>query len=110
MSVKLILAALCALALAACSKTRSVVAMKLSEEEAHIALGENDIKVGDRVTLFGNEFERPAFRYAGIDKGPICDKVKAGGGTVTKILGPDYSAIRLDPGTVYEEGMTVEKL
>ena len=84
--------------------------MKVSDNEAHIALGGNEVKMGDHVTLFRNDCDQPALKYAGLGKGPSCHKVKTGGGTVTKILGLDYSAIRLDPGTVYEEGMTVEKL
>ena len=99
----------CTLSLAACSTTRSVVAMKVNEEEAHIALGEKDVKVGDRVALYKNECEQIPLRYSGLGKNPICHKVNIGGGVVTKTLGIDYSAIRLDPGVNYDEGVTVEK-
>ena len=88
------------LSLAGCSHSlmRGTVAMKVNDKEAHICMGDGEVKVGDKVTLFRNDC-RP--------KGG-CKKVDAGEGSVTQVLNEHYSAIQVTKGT-FEEGTIVEK-
>lgn len=84
---------------------RGSVAMKISDSEAHIAMGADEVKAGDRVVLFRNDCERGGQR----PKSPTCRRRKLGGGTVTEILNQDYSVVKVDKGVEFEEGVTVER-
>lgn len=85
---------------------RGSVAMKTSENEAHVCMGESEVKVGDKVTLFRNNCPP----RAGRGSGRTCEKVKLGKGTVTQVINEHYSAVTFDPGVPFEEGTFVEKL
>lgn len=91
---------------------RGSVAMKTSESDAHVCLGEGEVKVGDKVTLFRNECtKRPT--GAKIVSRPnvetFCEKRELGHGTVQQILNKHYSLVKFDPGVQFEEGTFVEK-
>ncbi len=90
-------------ALSGCAHTmmRGSVAMKVSPQEAHVCLGDKEVRAGDRVGLFKNVCR---------GKGAMCEKVRLGEGEVTKTLNDHYSVIKVQPGVAFEEGTIVEKL
>ena len=91
--------------LTACSSIptrRGIVAMKIKDGEAHVAIPGRYVNVGDHVAIYSNECKRPPAPY------PQCKMVRVGGAVVTQILNKDYSVVRVDPGVDYDEGMTVQ--
>lgn len=77
--------------------------MKISDEEAHVSLGDYEVRVGDRVSLYTN-------RCTDLGQaGRYCEKVPTGGGRVTEILNKHYSVVTMDPGVTFSEGSLVEK-
>jgi hypothetical protein len=98
-----------ALALAGCahSTMRGSVAMKVSNEEAHVCMGDKDVKAGDKVVLFKNVCVSPRAAQAATDAG--CRKEKLGEGEVTRLLNEHYSVVKVNPGVTFEEGTIVEK-
>jgi len=85
---------------------RGTVAMKVNKREAHVCLGDNEVKAGDKVALFTNECGGAVGREGVIS----CKKVKIGGGQVLRTLNSHYSLIRVDSGVKFKEGTIVEKL
>ena len=80
--------------------------MKAQDNEAHVCLGNKEVKVGDRVLLYQNICVR-AGRTVG--RASPCQKVKIGGGKVIRTLNEHYSVVRVDTGVPFEEGSLVEK-
>lgn len=101
------------LALGGCAHSlmRGTVAMKVSDTDAHVCLGNNEVKVGDRVTLFRNDCPSKGGggRNGGGGGGGLCKKIKVGEGQVTQLLNEHYSAVRFEPGVQFEEGTIVER-
>ena len=91
------------------SMMRGSVAMKINDEEAHVCMGDNEVKAGDRVALYKNECRGKGSSRAD-GGGTNCQKVKIGEGEVTRTLNEHYSVVRVSPGTSFEEGTVVEKL
>lgn len=89
--------------------TRGSVALKENNQEAHVCLGDKEVKAGDRVALFKNQCTGTSSGKSGND-GPVCKKVKLGEGVVTKTLNEHYSNIRVDSGVSFDEGTIVEKM
>ena len=87
------------------SLMRGSVAMKISDNEAHECLGNNEVKVGDRVTAFNNV----CTAGSGKDGNRTCDKVKVGSGKVTRLLNEHYSVVSFDDSVKFQEGTVVEK-
>ncbi|MGK5087348.1 hypothetical protein WDW86_07300 [Bdellovibrionota bacterium FG-2] len=83
--------------------------MKISDTEAHIGLGSNEVKVGDRVTILKNECQRPPAVWSGVKTDPLCSKVRIGEATILRSLNEDYSVAKVDPGVLFKEMMIVEK-
>ena len=82
--------------------------MKASDDEAHVCMGEKEVKAGDRVTLFKNVCSNAKAR--GLSGGDgTCEKVKLGNGTVERALNEHYSVVKVDPGVQFAEGTIVEK-
>lgn len=88
---------------------RGSVALKESDQEAHVCLGDKEVKAGDKVALFKNECRGTSAGRKG-GNGPVCNKVKLGEGVVTKTLNEHYSNIRVEPGVSFDEGAIVEKI
>jgi len=90
------------------SLTPGRVAMKINDGEAHVCLGENQMKVkeGDKVGFFNNNCGTK-HRHA---NGSPCSMNKIGEGVVTQLLDERCSVVRVVPGTKFEEGNMVEKL
>ncbi len=90
---------------------RGSVAMKAGGQEAHVCLGENEVKAGDRVVAYRNECtQRSGFEGAERgSRGVVCKLEKLGGGTVVSLLNDHYSTVQFDQGVTFEEGTVVEK-
>lgn len=87
------------------STMRGSVAMKISPTEAHVCLGNNEAKVGDKVNVFSNNCPP----LGGRDEPTIlCEKKKSGTGTVTKLLNEHYSVVKFDSDIKFSEGTFVE--
>ena len=94
------------LALSGCvaSTPRGVVAMKISDDQAHVCIRKQDVQVGDRVTLYKNV----CTRNTGKPALSSCELKRTGTGTVTEKLNDHYSSVRLDKGLEVSEGDVVE--
>lgn len=88
------------------STMRGSVAMKGDDQEAHVCMGDKEVKAGDRVALFRNECNRRGGKVGALDP---CHKVKIGEGTVERPLNEHYSIVKVDTGVQFEEGTVVEK-
>ena len=110
---------ICILSVSGCAShgfMRGNVAMKINEKEAHVCLGDGDIKVGDSVTFFENEcFDENAIidssasgRTIGIDA--LCELLVVGSGTVTKLLSNHYSLVKTEGNFSFNEGTLVERM
>ena len=87
---------------------RGSVAMKISDREAHVCMGNQEVSPGDRVTFFKNECRREAGPPQEFSS-TTCRKIYLGGGEVVRPLNEHYSVVRVDPGVKFEEGTVVEK-
>lgn len=83
---------------------RGVVAMKISDDTAHVGLSKNEVQVGDHVELYGNKCTN-----IGRNKEHSCEKISKGHGTITQILSDNYAAVRFDQGVTFQEGDFIEK-
>lgn len=91
---------------------RGTVAMKTSDSEAHVCLGEGDVKPGDRVTLYRNVCAtKGSPRAVGGRNIPVgtCERLELGKGTVEQAINKHYSLVKFDSGVTFEEGTFVEK-
>jgi hypothetical protein len=90
------------------STMRGTVAMKVSGDEAHVCMGDNEVKAGDKVALFKNVCKGTSSgREASGNR--TCEKKKIGDGEVTRTLNEHYSVVKVSPGVVFDEGTVVEK-
>lgn len=86
---------------------RGTVAMKTSDTTAHVCLGENDVKVGDKL-----EFSRiSCLGSGGGGQGgdSECVMELLGTGTVSKILGNHYSEVKTNKKFKFSKGTLVQK-
>lgn len=93
------------------STMRGSVAMKGNDEEAHVCMGDKEVKPGDKVALFKNVCTSPKAAGRNADGGGFggCKKVKLGEGVVERTLNEHYSVVKVNPGVQFEEGTIVEK-
>lgn len=85
--------------------------MKGDDQEAHVCLGEGEVKAGDRVVLFKSVCRggKGGARSSDVGGG-ICTKTKLGEGVVERTLNNHFSVVKVDSGVQFEEGTIVEKL
>lgn len=100
----LALFALFAVSSVGCAATRGTVVMKTDPTHAHVRLGKNDVSVTDAVRLYRLDC------YFAPKHNQICNKHTVAKGTVTQILGDDYSVVSFPEGTKIVEGYRVEKV
>lgn len=93
------------------STMRGGVAMKVSEREAHVCLGDGEVKEGDKVEAFYNDCQDRIVDGTKnvVPYGVPCVKKKLGEGVVTKILNEHYSVVEFDEGVKFTEGTFVER-
>lgn len=84
---------------------RGSVAMKVSDSEAHVCLGDQDVKVGEKVVAYKNQCTKGVGRG---DASGFCKKLKLGEGTVSKLLNEHYSLVQFETGVAFDEGTIVE--
>ena len=89
------------------STMRGSVAMKVSDSEAHVCMGEKEVNSGDKLVLFKNVCEARTFSKGGSFR--TCKKVKIGVGVVERTLNEHYSLVKVEPGVEFEEGTIIEK-
>lgn len=103
LKVFLIMAVIAAISFTGCAAShkgmRGSVAMKVNEQEAHVCLGSNEVKVGDKLVVYNNDCKSQN----------RCLKVKVGEAKVTQVLDEHYSIVQFDPGVAFEEGTVLEK-
>lgn len=90
------------------STMRGSVAMKISENEAHVCLGNNEVKVGDKVHVYKNNCTK-GFSSETSKAQTICKKELIGHGEVTSLINEHYSVVKFDDGVNFIEGTIIEK-
>ncbi|MDP7320955.1 MAG: hypothetical protein QF441_10125 [Bacteriovoracaceae bacterium] len=88
---------------------RGTVAMKTDNKTAHVCLGNNDVKVGDKLDFYSNHCTG---YVGGRDEGGDvreCKMKVLGTGTVTKLLNSHYSEVKTDGSFKLAEGTLVQK-
>lgn len=115
MKMNLLIAALTSLVLVSCAHQehatmRGSVAMKMGADTAHVCMGNNEVKAGDRVVAFKNVCKN---NQTDINTRShlktYCSKEKVGEGTVVATLNEHYSEVKFDQGVEFQEGTIVEK-
>lgn len=110
MITRVLLASATAMLLGSCAHHRGEVAMKANAREAHIGLGSDEVKPGDKVVFYNEECRRGGFGRTSSSPGiNECRDVTIGKGTVTRNLGKDYSVVKVEPGVEFKEGTKVKK-
>ena len=107
----LVILSLAALEGCAHSTMRGTVAMKINDEEAHVCMGEGEVKPGDAVALYENVCTAPRGPNRigdGISSGG-CTKKRLGEGRIVSILNSHYSLMKANPGSTFKEGTIVER-
>lgn len=88
---------------------RAPVAMKINDTEAHICVGKEEVKVGDKFTAFKNECKRAQGGKAMTEGfGETCKKVKLGDATIKQLLNEHYALLTFEPGVKFDERSFVE--
>jgi len=85
---------------------RGTVAMKVDNNTAHVCLGDNDVKIGDKIAFYKTKCTVRSGMEA---DGTECKMLKLGQGSVVKILNTHYSTVKVDNAFNFEEGTLVEK-
>jgi len=88
---------------------RGSVAMKTTEREAHVCLGDGSVEVGDRVKAFRSECVSIGGQGERAGGKVNCKMVSIGGGKVVGILNSHYSTVEFDEGVTFAEGTIVQK-
>lgn len=102
---------LLSLALSGCATgvKRGIVAMKISDTEAHVGIGASEVKVGDHVELYSNVCTGGGGKRSDGAEPRKCTKEARGHGKVKEILSRDYSVVEFPSGTTFSEGDTIEQ-
>ncbi len=88
------------------SLMRGSVVMKVSDTQAQVCLGNNEVKVGDHLQLYKNICSSDGGRAL---EAQSCKKIEGGRGEVTRLLNEHYSVVSFPKGTVFAEGDIIEK-
>ena len=108
----LLMTATMALLLTSCAHNfmRGTVAMKMDKKTAHVCLGKNDVKIGDKLEFYTNKCigVQGNARESGEDV-RVCEMEVIGTGKVTKLLNNHYSEVKTDGSFKLTEGTLVQK-
>lgn len=101
-----------ALLLSSCAHNfmRGTVAMKTGKKTAHVCLGNNDVKKGDKLDFYSNICT--GYSGGGRDEGGDtreCEMRILGTGTVINLLNSHYSEVETDGSFKISEGTLVQK-
>jgi hypothetical protein len=102
-----------ALLLTSCAHNfmRGTVAMKTDKKTAHVCLGNNDVKIGDKIDFYTNQCTGHSGGGRDEGEGDVreCKMEILGTGTVSKILNNHYSEVKTDGSFQLAEGTLVQK-
>ena len=102
-----------ALLLSSCAHNfmRGTVAMKTDKNTAHVCLGNNDVKIGEKLSFYTNHCIGTASGARDEGGGDVreCHMKVLGTGTVTKLLNSHYSEVKTDGSFKLTEGTLVQK-
>lgn len=92
------------------SHIRGSVVTLDSPQEAHVCLGQTEIKSGDKLNVYESVC-RSEMDLGGRKpiKKKICDKIPRGQAEVIESLGEHFAKVRSLDGLVFKEGFIVEK-
>ena len=79
--------------------------MRIDAKTAHVCLGDNEVKVGDKVTFVNYECDGDLIGTSGLAS--ACKNTVAG--EVYKTLGLHYSTIKTNGSLEFKEGTLVQK-
>ena len=91
---------------------RGTVAMKTDKKTAHVCLGNNDVKLGDKIDFYSNQCTGYTDGGRRDERGGDTRECKMkilGTGTVTKLLNNHYSEVKTDGSFKLSEGTLVQK-
>ncbi len=88
---------------------RGTVAMKTGERTAHVCLGDNDVKVGDKLDFYSNYCSGASSTDREDGDFIECKMKILGTGSVTKLLNSHYSEVKTDGRFKISEGTLVQK-
>lgn len=116
MKTKFALALICISIFEGCAthtKMRGTVAMKVGPHEAHVCLGDNEVKIGDKLLAFKNNCSYAPNNLLGkSEKSGLrttCKKEIVGKGEVIGLINEHYSLVKFDDSVIFNEGTVVEK-
>lgn len=92
----------CVPLLSSAATKSGTITLKLNPSLIQVSLGDRDVVVGDRVSVFKKDCR-------GGGKNPLCTIERVGGGAVSRVLNETYSEIQLDSGVHVSEGYIVER-
>ena len=87
---------------------RGTVAMKVDASTAHVCLGDDDGKGGEKLYFYQSVCEGYGGAREGGDYGS-CELKTLGTGSVTKILNSHYSEVKTNGSFSFSEGTLVQK-
>ncbi len=87
---------------------RGNVAMKIDKKTAHICLGDNEVKAGDKINFYNSECADYDNSKKGLEG--LCKLILLGTGEVKKILSSHYSEVKTDGSFNFNEGTMIEKV
>lgn len=91
------------------STMRGSVAMKTGENNAHVCLGDDEVKQGDKVIAYKNVCTKNLTKTKENQTTGACVREKIGEGTVINVINEHYSEVKFDDGVPFTEGTIVEK-
>lgn len=96
--VRLSLALAAAFTLSACAPghSKGVVAMKISDTEAHVCVGKEEVHTGSEIEVLRNVCRR--------EKPYACELKSIGTGRITEPLNDHYSVATFPAGVAFQEG------
>ncbi|MBK24526.1 MAG: hypothetical protein CME70_11080 [Halobacteriovorax sp.] len=81
---------------------RGNVVMKMSEKDAHICLGNNEVDVGNSIIFYNNDCNQYDNSIEGL--GGLCKLIEIGKGRVESIINSHYSLVKTDGSFQFKEG------
>ena len=89
---------------------RAPVAMKINDTEAHVCVGKEEVKVGDKFIAYKNECTPGRGKVAAESGTELCKKVKLGDAKIEKLLNEHYALLKFEPGVKFDERSFVESV
>jgi hypothetical protein len=96
---------------AAHTNMRGSVVMKISEQEAHVCLGNGEVHEGSELQLYRNACKDRGGHGSHTTEAPsgeTCKRERVATGRITRVLNEHYSVAQFPAGTPFQEGDTVE--